>query len=470
MQTRELCVIAIGTCIVGCTALLGDFAVGGAAGGVGDGGGGADGALTDGPTNPTDGPSGDAPHALRCAFLPTSFRKVTDLKNNDAGDQRFDSVTVVSIGDSAARIIPKTAGPSGDTLTVYTLRTDKPGDNPSVSVVANARINEVRHRPAPQGMGDVDILTSPPSGYAVFTLPDGDTNAQLQNPLTLLAPALPGGAQARATILPLAHRDYWGLAEYQPSGSMGTYTVGTFRAMGAAGPLVNSAASGPEAFSTDFINLVRVGDDVYGFNAGDVGSGVPLTQWKWPVTPTASSPGVSRRGIGNGILPIAALPAPNGSAVQMVLGKLALDPNTMTITSIEIATGNIPNASFFSFTYDDLKKATTLSDPDAFSFGPKSAVTAYPGHLAFLGKGGLTTSNGLNFVIVDTAGGRVDFSAVGTGTNLLQGNDRVEVVAMDYAPPRFGTSFGYDVAWIEHVVAGGADYDAIFYQKLQCDP
>ena len=63
------------------------------------------------------------------------------------------------------------------------------------------------------------------------------------------------------------------------------------------------------------------------------------------------------------------------------------------------------------------------------------------------------------------------YSATGTGQNLLQGNARIELVAMDYAPPRFGNSFAFDVAWTEHVSEdGGPDYDVLFYQTLQCDP
>jgi hypothetical protein len=465
MQSRVWWAAAVGILAAGCTAILGDFTVEPSSSSTtsGDGGGDTD-ASIDGPVGPTDGP-----HAMTCAFIPTSFRKVTDLKAHDAGDNRYDGLAVVSINDSAIRIMPRFSGPSGDTLMVYTLRTDKPQDTPNMTMVPSARPSDMHHRMAPNGAGEIDILTSFGSNnWAVYALPDNNEGAQLQNPTTLLSTSLPNGSQSRAVMLPLGPQDYFGLAEYQDTPT--TFNVGTARATGGPGTFFTSAASGTTPMSTDFLNLVRIGDDVYGFNVGDVSAGGAMIQWKWPVTPAAGS-GEFREGVGNGLIPIATYPSVGGTGIDVVLGKLGFDSSGMTIVSLEMAAGTIPNANFFSFTYGDLKKVSTTSDPDLFTFGPKSAGAGYPGHLAFLGRGSLTTSTGLNFSIVDIAAGTLAYSASGTGKNLLQGNVTIDAIAMDYFAAQFGGSFGFNVVWTEHVYEdGGSDYDAMFYQKLQCDP
>jgi hypothetical protein len=462
--------VTVGILGAGCTAILGDFSVNPAGSGP-DSGGDVIGGGDDGPDSTKDAASDDgAGGGLKCDFVPTSFRKITDLKGHDAGDQRFDSVSIVSINDSAVRVFPRTSGATSDTLTIFTFRTDKPADNPNVSTMPGARFNEVRHRIAPGGTGEVAVLTgiNGSTNFNVYSMPDNDTGGGLASPIALMTTPPPNGSQERATIFPIGLHDYWSLVEYQNGGPQ--FIVGTVRATGFPGALVTSAASGPNPFSTDFINLLAIGSDMFAFNAGDVGGGGELEQWKFPTTPSASSTGVSRKGIGTDLLPVAAIPASGGTGVELCVGKIAFDPSHTTITGIDLSTGVVPNANYFTFTFADLKHALTLNDQDTFSFGPKSALAAYPGHLGFLGKGALASSSGLNFTIIDTVNSSIQYSAVGTGKNLLQGNNRIDSLAMDYAPASFGTSFAFDVVWVEHVYEdAGPDYDVLYYNRLQCD-
>jgi hypothetical protein len=466
MRTRAPWIIGLGTAIAGCTSLLGDFTVGDVAHGVGQ----PDGAIaTDGSDTPTDG-APDAPHGPHCALLPNSFRKVTDLKGNDAGAQGYEGVAVVSINDSATRIIPVVGGSGGDNLAVYTIRTDRPSEGANTTMVSGARPQEIHHRTAPGGAGETVILVSQNGNvFTVYSLPDNDQGAQLKSPQPLLDSPLPNNQGSRAAILPLAHGDFWGLVEYQNVDN--SFTIGTVRSTNGAGTLVQSAASGPNPMSTDFINLVAIGSDVYGYNVGDIKSSVPTVQWKWPIAPDVAHPGdgVSRE-VGNAVLPISLMPVANGTAVQVAAGKISFDSTGNTITGIDLSTGTVPNASYSTFTLADLHSVVSLSDPDTFSFGPNGTLTAYPGHVAFLGPGSLTSSSGLNFTLIDADAGKIEFSATGTGKNLLQGNNRILKIAMDYSPPQFGTSFGFDIVWVEHKVEdAGAEYDELYYQKLQCD-
>src|SRR5262249_39662645 len=105
---------------------------------------------------------------------------------------------------------------------------------------------------------------------------------------------------------------------------------------------------------------------------------------------------------------------------------------------------------------------------DKVPLSSQSSFVAGPGIAALVGRGtrAAPPSTGLNFVVYDVATAAPLVAMMGSGTNLFPGNDRITQVSMDFAPS-FLASKLFAVPWVEHVMP--ADYDALYFQRLQCD-
>jgi hypothetical protein len=464
--------VTTGALTTGCTAILGDFSVGGAADGVGDGGGGGE----DGPTGDAgagDGAVGDAAPdvvgTLTCGFIQSSFRKVVD--NSANAGVPYQEVRIFTVSDSSARVVPRFNGPTPPLA--YSFRTDRV-EAPNLQQGPLGSVDAIIHNKSNQAAPTLDFLVgafvdddagTTGQQFYVYSLVDNQTTPSFTavTPAGLLSSL--DTNNSRATFAALGTSDYFLQLGWQDGAQH--FFLGLARASAATkGSVLQPCTATPTGCATlppSFDSPpYATGSFVYNFGSA-VPSPDPTVEYQWPAA--ATSAGTTRTGLG-GIFPIALTSL--GSGNVQIVGATAQASDAGGV-SLALVTASVPEANLFTITTSDFKTVALAGDNDKDPIGQKSGFVSYPGHAAILGPGSLLTSTGLNFLLVDATTGKIDAFVAGTGKNLLPGNDRVLGVALDYAPT-LTAPIAFDVAWIEQVTPdGGSPYEAIYYEKLQCD-
>jgi hypothetical protein len=323
-------------------------------------------------------------------------------------------------------------------------------------LLGGPRVEQIFHH-----NGNVHILTAPQAStnFNVYLLPDmsDGTSIDMTNPFVLMKTPPPTATQLRAQVIDVAPNDYFGIVEYMPDNTH--YVAGMVHATGTPGPFAQFY-SGANELSLDGQNMMLVGTDVYSFASQGNGptSGLPALQFKLAVDTTASN----QRELGTGLFPLSTL-AVGGASVQVVAADLS------NLAQPTLLMGNVQEANLFTFAPQALKSAAVLLDSDKQPLSQNAAFVAFPGSAAVIGPGSRVAppSTGLNFVLYDIASAKAVVTIGGSGQNLLVGNARIYSTALDHWPNALLGAVSFDVAWIEHDPNG---FDALFYQKLQCDP
>jgi hypothetical protein len=197
---------------------------------------------------------------------------------------------------------------------------------------------------------------------------------------------------------------------------------------------------------------------VYAF-ASNIPSPDPTIEYQWPIA--ANGAGFTRNNIGSGVYPIALTPVDAG--VQIMAVTVQVPGPVFTLY-----TASIPEANLFTFKSSDLKTVGGISDPDKGPVGQNAGFVAYNGYAAVIGPGASVGHSGLNFILIDAVNAQVTTFIGGTGQNLLAGNNRITQAAIDFGPT-LTVPIAFDVAWMENITPdGGNPYQAIYYEKLQC--
>jgi hypothetical protein len=474
MQRRLGFWAVFGVLAAGCTSLLGDFNLGaGPTGKAGDGGGNdgsgnqrdgsieASGTHNDGGTADSSAPESgaDSPGTLTCGFIQTSFRQVID-NSADASTPYQGLAIFTTSNSSSARVVPFLS--NGGPPLVYSFRTDQAG-SPSFTTIPGSYLQQIIHNKTSPTSPTVDFLVD----FSVYSLPDNQTNPSFQNTGIPIIPSnRPIPCCGQPIFTALGPTDYFMAYLRNPSSQNFIYLArGSDMDAGSLFSICPSSGCSTPLPGND-MPPYATGSYVYAFAAGNqFPSSNPLVEYQWPVT--ADDAGTTRENIGAGIHPIA-ITSVGGGNVQIIAATGAIDD--AGILEFTLYAGGLPESNLFTFTLSDLNTVGSSNDLDKTPVGQKAGFVSYPGHFAILGPGSLVTSTGLNFLLVDVATGQPQVFIGGTGQNFLQGNNRIKNIAMDFAPTPLAP-IAFDIAWIEQIMpdGGSSSYDAIFYEKLQCD-